>query len=164
MVQRPSTHSTPAGPPLKNAFFWGRQLLDDCCMFLLNSDHLRPTLILSLNFLMGVCSAPKTGEPPALSAHPALDTLHGYIGSRCAMSWWHHWPTHGGKGQICWGQGDSGSCWLLCILCFVSILLATNDTYFVESWYRISQNGQLCTLIDNNAPPNHPNYKTASKP
>ena len=50
MVQRPSTHFTPAVPPLENAFFCGRRLSDDCCVFLLNDGHLRPPPISSLYY------------------------------------------------------------------------------------------------------------------
>jgi hypothetical protein len=85
-MQHPSTHSTPAAPLLKNSFFRGRQLLDDCCVFLLNGGHLRPPPTSSLYFLMGEYLVPQTGEPTVSSAHPAPDALGGYFRSRHAMS------------------------------------------------------------------------------
>jgi len=146
MRGRPPMQSNLVAPLLKNAFFRGRQLSDDRCMFLLNRNHLRPTPISSLYFLMGVCLAPQTGEPTASSAHPASDALRGYFGSHHDMSWWHRWPTMEVEGKATGGKAAAAhvGCCVFCVLCCgVSGLVATNDTYFVESQYRIGQNGQV---------------------
>ncbi len=144
MVRCPSTHSTPATPPLKNSLFHGCRLLDDCCVFLLNGSHQRPPPISSLYFSMGVCLAPQTGEPTALSAHSAPDPCMGISGF--AMPW------VGGtsdlpmevEGEVAGVKAAAArvGCCVFCVLCCgASCFLATNDTYFIESWYQISQNG-----------------------
>jgi len=139
MTKPPPTHSSPATPPLNNTFYCGRQLLVDCCVFQINGSHLRPTPISSLCFWTGLCLAPQTGELTASSAQLVPAPC---VGTLVATARWVR-----GRGQSRWGIGW----WRLllvavcfCVLCCGRerpLLLATKDTYFVKSWYRIGQNG-----------------------
>jgi hypothetical protein len=78
--------------------------------------------------------APRTGEPTALSASPVLDALLGYFVSLSALCWWRLWPTHGGRGQSCWGVGRRHL--MLVVVCFVLlcfVLYRNLDDRYVET-------------------------------
>ncbi len=108
-------------PPTAIIDFW----LVVVCFYLVLA--IRQTPFPSLWFLRGICTAPRTGEPTALSANLALDALLGYFGSLSAMCWWHHWSTHGGRGQSRWRVG-----WrylMLVVVCFVLLCFVLDRTF-----------------------------------
>jgi hypothetical protein len=145
MGQRPPSRSKPHVSPLSSY----SHVVSWCKV----SATLRP-MHHFLSFFDVVASRPPNKPTSGGAAKPdhgclAWDHSHRRPG---AMSWGCIWPTHGGRGQSRWGVGWRRLSWLLCIfvfcvLCFVfwslAVTLSTNDTSFLESWFRISQNGRV---------------------
>ncbi len=90
--------SPPSAPPLQPLICHRSWLLVDCCVFQWKGGNLRPEPGASLYFLIGLFLSPQTWEPSAAPPNLKVRALRGPIGSSGAMSWWHHWPTHGGRG------------------------------------------------------------------
>ena len=130
-------------------------------------DHhnLRPRKVHLLIFWCMLFGTPQTSKPTMAPPNPTTIASYGTIWCNRSVSWGCHWPYHGGRGQSRCGAGWQ---WLmLVVVCFCVVvvirLLATNDTYFVESWYWIGQNGWFFCTHNKKCIKQHPNYKTASK-
>jgi hypothetical protein len=104
-------------------FHPGHQLLFDCCIYLENGGHLRPTPPPSLYFSMWIKNSSQTREPAIACTNPAPGACNGPMGRHSAKIWGHSCPTHGERGQSRWGVGCGSCCWLLycavlcCVLC-----------------------------------------------
>ncbi len=105
--------------------------------------HLRPRHCVCIYFLMGHGLAPQTGKPTMVQLNPTVCTLRETIGSGGAMSWGHHCPYCGERGQSAIGSGGGGSFWFLCVLVVCFVAWASLATLVVESLHQPRQNGQL---------------------
>ena len=155
-VLHPPHATSPISLPRTSTFGW--------FVFHLRSSHLRPSHHFLLIF--DVCCF----APSKHANHQTTGAWHGTIGGHGTMHCGLHWPTHEDRGQSRWEVGRQ---WLiLVVLCFVFCVVVTsatfsygtNETFFVESQYRIGQNGPIFfTLIDKNASQNPPNVKSMPK-
>jgi hypothetical protein len=87
---------------------------------------------------------PKTCQPTVALPNQTMGTWHWIIEGHGAMRCGLHWSTHGGRGQSRLEVGRPQL--MLFVVYFVlsrTRLLATNDTFFVESQYQIGQNGRF---------------------
>jgi hypothetical protein len=92
----------------------GRQLPYDCCIYLENGGHLRPTPPPSLYFLMWIKISSQTREPAVTCTNPVPGACNGPMGRCGAKIWGRRCPTHGERGQSRWGVG-----WRLILLVVV---------------------------------------------
>jgi hypothetical protein len=101
----------------------GCQLPFDCCIYLENSSHLRPTLPPSLYFLMWIKNSSQTKEPAVPCTNPAPGACNRPMGRCGAKIWGYHCPTHGERGQSSWRVGWQWSILvvLCCVLCVVGL-------------------------------------------
>ena len=95
-------------------------------MFLLSFGHKANSLPVSLIF-KGYLYGAQNKETTTLSANLVPDALLGYFGSLSTMCWWHHWPTHGGRGQSRWGVGQRHL--MLVVVCFVLLCFVVDRTF-----------------------------------
>ncbi len=97
MGRCPPTHSALAGPPLMHPIYRSHQPLISCCVFLLNSGHLRPWPQPSLYFSIGLVLAPQSTEPAMARAHQTPSACYRPIGSGSAKIWGHGGCCHGDR-------------------------------------------------------------------
>jgi hypothetical protein len=157
----PPTRSALASLPPQYITHPGCQLSFDCCMYLQNGSHQRPTPPLYLYFLMWLQNLSQTREPAVACIDPVLDACNKPIGSNSVMIWGRHCPIYGERAKLRWiGR------WRLlmlivvccvhvcgCVLCVGATLAAIP----VESQHQPSEIGHFCTLISQNWPTNRPN-------
>ena len=146
MGQLPPIRSNPRAPPIQPSDYRDHRLPAGCCVFSLVLTHLQPRNI-RLSILWCVLfGTPQTSKPTMAPPNPTTVALNGntWVWGRGAMCCGRHWPTHRGRGQNCWEVGQ----WqlMLVVVCYCVLCcdhewphLATDDTYFVKSWYRIGQ-------------------------
>ena len=113
MGRRPLTRSNLVAPSFQHPLYRVCQQSVDCYVLLLNDNHLRTRPHLPLYFLIGLALAPQTREPTAALPNPRARALRKPIGSGGTMSWWCHWPNHGGRGLK---PVEGKAAWLLLVV------------------------------------------------
>ena len=124
MGQRPLMRSNPIAPSLQHPLYRVcRQSVDCYVLPPLNGDHLRTRPRLPLYFLIGLALAPQTREPTVVALpNPTARALRKPIGSGGTMSWWCHWPNHGGR-ELKLVEGRAAWLMLVVVCCCCQQLL-----------------------------------------
>jgi hypothetical protein len=119
MALWPPVRSTLAAHPHQYINHPGHQLPFDCCIYLENDGHLRPMPPPSLYFLMWIKNSSQTRELAVACTKPAPGTCNRPMGRCGTKICGRRCPTHGERGQSCWGVG-----WRLILLVVVLCCVA----------------------------------------